>query len=56
MPHTDYDERHEGYGAVIAEDIDEDLSHWLAYGTVDRVVEVLDREEERDEEEEAEDR
>lgn len=55
MPDADDDEGHHGDGALVAEDIDEDLRHGLADRTGDRGVKVLDGEEERDEEEEAED-
>ena len=54
MPDADDDERHEGDGALVAEDVDEDLSHGLAYVAGDGFVEILDAEEEGDEEEEAE--
>ena len=54
VPDADDDERHEGDGALVAEDVDEDLRHGLPDVAGDRLVEILDAEEERDEEEEAE--
>lgn len=53
MPDAEDDERHEGEGAALTEDVDEDLDDWLAGGGIDRGWEVLDGEEEGDEEEEA---
>ena len=53
VPDAEDDQRHEGEGAALTEDVDEDLDDWLADGGVDGVGEVLDGEEEGDEEEEA---
>lgn len=54
MPDADHDEAHEDDGAVVAEDVDEDLEDGLCVGGADGVVEVLDAEEEAEEDEEAE--
>ena len=56
MPDAEDDERHEGEGAALTEDVDEDLDDGLAGGGVDGGGEVLDGKEEGDEEEEAKDR
>ena len=54
MPDADDDEGHEGDGAGVPENVDEDLQHRLANVRLDCFGEVLDGEEEGDEEEEAE--
>lgn len=57
VPDADDDEGDQDEGAVGAEDVHEDLEDGLAVvgGRVDRVVEVLDREEQAEHQEEAED-
>lgn len=54
MPDTDDDENHEDDGATVAEDVDEDLHDRLSDLARHRGVKVLDGEEKRDEEKEAE--
>ena len=44
MPDADDDEREEDDRSIFAEDVEEDLEYWLADGTGDRAVEILDRE------------
>jgi len=56
MPDADDDEGEEDDRSIFAEDVKEDLEDWLADGTSDRAVEVLDREEQAQDEKEAEDR
>lgn len=46
VPDAAHDERHKDDGAVGPEDVEEDLGYGLAYAGADRVVEVLNREEE----------
>ena len=55
VPDADDDEGHECDGAFVAEDVDQDLRYRLAHVAVDRLVKVLDGEEEGNEKEEAED-
>lgn len=56
MPDTNHHKGHRDNGAVLAEDVDEDLEHRLIIRGVNSVVEVLDRKEEADDVEEAENR
>lgn len=55
VPDADHDEREEHERAVLAEHVDEDLQHRLPVARRERGLEVLDREEEGEQDEEPED-
>jgi hypothetical protein len=46
MPDANHDQTHDNHGSIVSEDIDENLQNWLTDRTRDRVVEILDAEEE----------
>ena len=54
VPNTQDDKTHQGDGTLVSEDVDQDLCDWLSYGATDCTGEILDGEEERYYQEEAE--
>lgn len=44
VPHTNDDDRHQHYCAVITKDVHKDLQHGLGVITINSPVEILDRE------------
>lgn len=54
MPDADHDQHHEHDRAIVAEDVDEDLDNRLSDLAVNRFVEILDGEEQRNDEKKAE--
>lgn len=55
VPDANHDEHHEDDGAGVPKDVNQDLNDGLSNVAFDRCLEMLDREEERHEKEEAED-
>jgi hypothetical protein len=54
MPHTNHDKTHQHHGSILPKHIHENLQHGLAIRAPDRVLEILDAEQETEEDEEAE--
>ena len=54
MPDTDHDKTHQHHGSILPKYIHENLQHGLAIRAPDRVLEILDAEQETEEDEEAE--
>jgi hypothetical protein len=53
MPHTNHNQTHKHHGAIIPKNVYEDLENWLTNCTGNCTIEVLNREEEREDDEES---
>ncbi len=54
MPYANHDHAHKDHCTVVSKNINKNLQYWLADGTRDSAVEILDAEEEREQHEESE--